>query len=306
MRSLVIGADGFAGRWLVRHLVDMGDVVGCVVGPRYKVPIAESEDVVQLDVRDASALSCAVERFRPDWAFYLAAVSERGIRDDLRLAAGVGVVGVVNTIVACAALQKPSTVVHVSSSHVYARGHSSPIDESAHVHPTSVYGAAKAASEAAVVHLGNAAGVPTVVARPFNHAGPGQSEHFLLPSLARRAIALRTAGNGALTIESGDAILDITDVRDVVTAYRTLAERGESGTAYNVCSGNPVAIRQLANLMLDAVGVTADVVFRESARAGTDEMLVGDPSRVRSLGWRPERDLVQTIRDVVAELEATA
>ena len=56
MRALVIGADGFAGRWLVRHLLESGDSVWGAVGPRFTPPLDGVTDVAKLDVRDGTAV----------------------------------------------------------------------------------------------------------------------------------------------------------------------------------------------------------------------------------------------------------
>ncbi len=80
-------------------------------------------------------------------------------------------------------------------------------------------------------------GMRVIRLRPFNHAGPGQSDEYVLATLARQVAEAEVAGAGEALLRTGDtsAARDFTDVRDVVEAY-VLAAGAEPGV-YNVCSG---------------------------------------------------------------------
>ena len=75
MRALVFGADGFAGRWLVRHLVESGDEVWAACGPRFVPPLDRAVEALALDVRDGKAVVSFVQRAAPEAIYYLAGVS---------------------------------------------------------------------------------------------------------------------------------------------------------------------------------------------------------------------------------------
>ncbi len=95
---------------------------------------------------------------------------------------------------------------------------------------------------------------------------------------------------------------DLTDVRDVVRAYRLLAERGVPGEAYNVCSGTAVAIRDLADTLIALSSTPMKVVLDpERLRPVDVPILVGDNSKIRrDTGWSPEIPLEQTLEDLLA------
>ena len=223
MRALVIGADGFAGRWLVKHLNAAGDSVVGLAGSRFRPPLEGAERVEQLDVRDEKGLSALVEAVRPDAVYYLAGVSSQEEREDVSVAVGVSVVGSMNALIASARLEPHPRLLFVSTGYVY-RAASEPLDERSPTEPDTIYAAAKLAAEHALLAVGPAAGVDVVIARPFNHIGPGQSESFLVPTMARQAVS---GGGGTREIRVADAsvVRDFTDVRDVVAAYRLLMER---------------------------------------------------------------------------------
>jgi GDP-4-dehydro-6-deoxy-D-mannose reductase len=141
-----------------------------------------------------------------------------------------------------------------------------------------------------------------VRARPFNHSGPGQTRGFVVPDLAEQVA--RAARGEVARIATGNLEVsrDITDVRDIVRAYRLLVLHGEPGLAYNVCRGYAVAITEvLRRLMLIAgtdVPVWADPALSRPADVPTN---VGNPRRLQELsGWEARIPLDQTLADTLA------
>ena len=98
-------------------------------------------------------------------------------------------------------------------------------------------------------------GLEVIRARPFNHTGPGQRPDFVVPALARQVAAAAAAGRGVLETGNLDVRRDITDVRDVVRAYRALLELGTPGEVYNVCRGEAVSIEEVARRLVALAGV---------------------------------------------------
>jgi len=139
----------------------------------------------------------------------------------------------------------------VSSAQVYQAG-DAPLDEDATLRPPSPYGLSKLAQEQLALRAAHEDGLDVVVARPFNHIGPGQAPEFAISSFARQ-IARIEAGLQPPTLRVGnlEARRDTSDVRDVVEAYRALMERGERGGIYNVCSGRAPRMRDLLDGLLE-------------------------------------------------------
>ena len=309
MRALVIGADGFAGRWLLRHLLESGDEVAAAVGPGYggeTLPGALSPS--PLDVRDTEAVRQVAASAQPDVIYFLAGVSRAGARDDLDLAVGISVHGAMNTLRAAAGLHEPTRFIHVGSSHMYEvpKVEGRPIDESVPIRPTSVYGAAKAAAEAALMYLGRAAGVDVIAVRAFNHIGPGQQPGFVVPSLARQVIEIeRGAQEPIIRAGNLDARRDFTDVRDVVRAYRLAAVHGVPGEAYNIASGRAPSVREILDVLLGLRSVHADVQRDPTlSRAGeAATAVIGDAGKLAAITeWRAEIPIEQSLADVVESL----
>jgi GDP-4-dehydro-6-deoxy-D-mannose reductase len=199
-------------------------------------------------------------------------------------------------------------VLSVASAEVYGvvAEDELPVREDAPLRPTSPYAASKVAAEAVAqqAFLGHGLGVLRV--RPFNHIGPGQSEHFLAPALAGRVA--RAERDGADTVAVGNLTprRDLTDVRDVVRAYRLLIERGEPGEVYNVCSGRDVAVQELADSLLAMADRPLALEPDPALSRPVDlPVLRGDPTRLQAAtGWAPEIPLEQTLHDVLDDLRA--
>jgi len=90
-------------------------------------------------------------------------------------------------------------------------------------------------------------------------------------------------------------------VRDIVRAYRLLADRGAAGEVYNVCSGTGVAVRDIADRLVGSARTPLRLTIDpELVRPVEVPRLVGDASRLRAAtGWSPEISLADTLAAVL-------
>ncbi len=293
MRAFVTGGKGFVGSWLVEHLRASGDDVVAV----------DSE----VDVTDAEAVRRAVAASEPEAVYHLAAFSHVGRSwDDRAAVVTVNTVGTAAVLDACRRLPSPPRVLVVSSAEVYGTvgADRQPVGEDQPMRPVTPYAASKAAAEMLAVqaHLGD--GVPVVRVRPFNHIGPGQADSFVVPALAARIVAAQRDGSRELRVGNLSARRDLTDVRDVVRAYRLLlAGGGEPGAVYNVCSGRAVAIGEIAGRLLALAGASLELQTDPDLMRPVDvPVMCGDGSRLAAAtGWAPAVALDDTLTAVLDE-----
>jgi GDP-4-dehydro-6-deoxy-D-mannose reductase len=288
MRAFVTGAGGFVGRHLTALLEAEGDEV---------VPLAEG-----IDVADEPAVSAAVAEAAPSVVYHLAGWAHVG--ESWKQPAEVARVNVVGTAAVLEACRRAEVgrVLVVGSADAYGAFSPGdlPLHEDLPLRPVSPYGASKAAAEVLALQAHRASGVGVVLTRSFNHTGAGQHPTFVVPALARRIVEAEGAAGGDVPVGNLSAQRDLLDVEDVVRAYRVLALRGEAGQAYNVCSGVPIAIEEVARRLAELSGTDLRlVVDPELVRAVDVPVVVGDSTRLRGLGWQPQVALVETLRRVL-------
>ena len=312
VKVLVTGADGFVGRYLVPKLVASGHEVIAAVRPGGAAPsewLAEKErsavEAVTFDLADPESVEAAARR-APDGVVHLAAVaSSREARRDPGHAWTVNAAGTARLLEALGAVREAGEgdplVIVVSSGEVYGDGPARPRLETDPVRPRSPYAATKAAAEIAAGEIANRTGLRVMVARAFQHIGPGQSTAYVVPGLLTRLVQARREGKHEVPTGNLEPVRDITDVRDVVAAYLALLERGAAGETYNVARGEGIALSELFAMLARAVGADAAPVRDPSlARSGDIPHLVGDPAKLRvATGWTPAYTIDQTLRDVV-------
>lgn len=311
MRALITGASGFAGQHLIRELLASGYGVsgGSMDGiPPVLTRLNREESArvqwVELDVTSDDSLRAAVKRTRPDRVYHLAGQSSVGgsFADPL----GTWEVNATGTLRLLHVVQTsgtpPGRVLVVSSAEVYG----SPLSagerlcETDLLRPASPYAASKAAAEMVGIQCAQVGAWEVVIARSFNHTGPGQDPRFALPSFARQ-LARIAAGECEPVLRVGnlEARRDFLDVRDVARAYRCLLEQGENGGTYNVCSGEARSLGDLLDELIGLSGARVRVeVDPDRVRPVDVPLLVGNPDRLSGLGWRPEIPLRTTLADL--------
>lgn len=308
MRLLVSGASGFVGGWLLRLLLAEGHEVfaGSPDGepPPGAEPVLLRARWTALDVTSGESVAAAVRVARPEGVFHLAGqASVGGSFADPRGTWDVNAAGTLRLVRALAAEARGARLLLASSAEVYgeiAEG-AQPIPETVLPSPANPYAASKAAAEMVVAQASAAGEVRGVVARSFNHTGPGQDPRFAIASFARQLAAMgRGEAEPVLRVGNLEARRDFLDVRDVVRAYRLLLERGEPGGTYNVCSGVAHRLREVVDRMVALSGTGARVeVDPERVRPVDVPLLLGDAGRLRALGWEPEVPLERTLGDLL-------
>lgn len=211
------------------------------------------------------------------------------------------VVATIHLLDALRRAERPSRVVITSSATVYAPS-LSPLSEDAVVAPASPYARSKLAQEQIGIDAMGQHGVEVIIARPFNHTGPRQSEAFATPSMARQiALIERGAVEPIIQVGNLESTRDITDVRDIARAYQSLMARGTPGTIYNVASGVGRTIRSVLDGLL-ALARTPVRVEQDPARSRPHDipLMVGDVERLHAAtGWTPSISFEQTLQDTL-------
>ncbi len=293
MKATVTGARGFVGPHLVDHLEACGDDVVSL----------DRHGPDSFDVTNADQVRSRLSEARPEVVYHLAALSHVGESWKSPAASfRVNAEGTLNILRTCTEIGVRRVIV-VLSSEEYGRVEEAdlPLTESSPLRPVTPYGAGKAAADFLALQSFLGDGLDTIRVRPFSHTGPGQSSRFVVPALAARIARAERDEIEQIPVGSLDAVRDLTDVRDVVRAYRLVAQRGEPGEVYNVCSGIGVSVREVADRLLARAHRPIRLVSDpELVRPVEVPRLVGSNARLReATGWSPEIALDETLGDVL-------
>jgi GDP-4-dehydro-6-deoxy-D-mannose reductase len=278
----VTGGGGFAGR----HLLEL-------LGPG---AVAPSRD--ELDLLDAETVRRALAAAGPGVVFHLAALPSVSLswREPAKVISE-NVAMTVNLLEAVRLEAPGAPVVLSGSGEIYGPPERLPVDEAAPLRPQNPYAVSKAAVDLLGAQYWDAHGVSVVRMRAFNHAGPGQSDEYVLGTLTRQVAEAEAAGAGEALLRTGnaDSARDFTDVRDVVRAYVEAAALTPG--AYNVCSGTAVTVRDLIELVRGAASIPVRHEI-DPARVREHDVpeIRGSAARLQTrTGWAPRIPLEQTV-----------
>ncbi len=308
-KAFITGILGFAGSHLAEELLAAGYDV---IGNRYKREpihnvrhIRKQIELVSLDILNTERCRKVIHEVRPDYLFHLAAIASVGKSFSMeQITYRINLEGTLNVLRAANDIGGLRKLVFVSSSDCYGKFKPSnmTLTEKQPLSPISPYAIAKAAAEHASRYYYRQHGLPVVVARAFNHAGPRQADGFVVAAFARQ-IALIEIGKQKPVMKVGDlsARRDFSDVRDIVSGYRLTAEKGNQGEVYQLCSGKTVTIQRILDTLLSLTDKKIIVkTDRSRLRQAEIPVLRGSNKKAaKDLGYTPAYGLKFTLADTL-------
>lgn len=297
-KLLVTGLNGFVGCHLQALLASTPS------GP-WQLLASKSHDLL-----DCASLDIWLADECPDAVIHLAGQTfvPEAFRDPQRTLE-VNLLGTLNLLQALKRRGFSGTFLYVSSGDVYGQVAESdlPVVETLPPRPRNPYAVSKVAAELLCQQWSYSEPWRIIVARPFNHIGPGQGESFVIPSMARQLIRVRQGLQPAqLDVGDVDVTRDFLDVRDVLQAYFALLEHGRSGEIYNVCSGLELRVRDLIMQMASLAAVQVELVQDASRmRLSEQRRVVGCSEKLqKETGWKPSVSITETLQSVLSDWAA--
>jgi UDP-glucose 4-epimerase len=298
MKTLVTGGAGFIGSNLVDALVARGDDVAVIdnlaTGKRENLEnaIANGAELIELDVRDAEAVTAAVERVAPEVIFHLAAqIDVRKSVTDPAHDSRVNVEGTINVLNAAQASGVRRLINTSTGGAIYGEGQILPAPEDHPVAPESPYGLSKFCAENYCALFTRLHGLSTVSLRYGNVYGPRQDPLGEAGVIAIFCGKLLEGGRPQI-FGDGKQTRDYVFVGDVVDANLRAADSDVTGP-FNVGRGVATSVLDI----VEALAAQSDNGFEADhlpARTGEVQHIALDPSRTRTeLGWEAQVDLDQ-------------
>ena len=299
-RLLVVGGNGFIGRHIVKRAVMLGwDITSLSLSPQkiFEEPSAVVRRV-SVDITDMIMLKKALGDAKFDYV-----VNCSGYIDHkLFFNEGRGIIdchflGVLN-LVELLNRDVLQSFINIGSSDEYGNT-LAPQIESQREEPVSPYSLGKVAATHFLQMLNRTENFPATTLRLFLTYGPGQESRRFLPQIIQGCLDGRS-----FPTSHGEQLRDFCYVEDTVDALFSVFSRSSTrGEVINIASGNPIAIRQMIELIRKLIG-RGEPRFGEIAyRIGENMALYADISKAKALlNWSPrvniENGLDKTIQAI--------
>jgi UDP-glucose 4-epimerase len=298
--ALVIGGSGFIGSALLRRLVsEVTEVRTLVFKNRAPKPPSAGE-ALTANSSSISDLSAALAGSRFDAVFHLAA---SGVSPENRSVETLidGNSGLLSRVLQSLSLAPPGIFIYTGSCAEYSEAPSGRLlDEEWPTMPRSLYGASKASATILGSALAQRLGIRFVALRLFHIFGPGEGPSRFVPYVVRTLARGETA-----RLTHGNQIRDFMYVEDVVDAIVQAALHGVSSSVYNVCSGKPTAVRDVALLLASISNTPSHLLDFGAVKYNLEDpmWLAGNNRRLaKAIGWAPKYSLEAGLRQTVSSL----
>ncbi|MDB3936323.1 GDP-mannose 4,6-dehydratase, partial [Granulosicoccus sp.] len=287
-KTLITGYRGFVGKHLLnrRKTVAFADEKG-------RIDLSENERM------DRFFLSQSIDRI-----IHLAALSNVPESfDNPNATIETNLCGTVNLLNSLKRTRFVGRFLYVSSGDVYGKVEAKdlPITELQPPNPTNPYAVSKLAAEHYCLQFAPSSGFDIIIARPFNHIGPGQTTRFVVPRLIEQVYkASISCINRPIIAGSLDVTRDFSDVRDIQKAYFALLNKGKNGEIYNVCSSAETQIGELLSIAKNICKVNNRVALdKNSIRPNEQKRAQGSNMKLRiHTGWAPTINPSTTLNDM--------
>ncbi|MGH9123119.1 MAG: dTDP-glucose 4,6-dehydratase [Acidimicrobiales bacterium] len=306
MHLLVTGGAGFIGSNFVRYWIEahQGDTVVAFdaltyAGNRDNLDGLDME-FVQGDIGDLEGVFDALKRHRIDTIVNFAAESHNSLAVlNPGLFFRTNVLGT-QTLLEAARRAGTQRFHHISTCEVYGDldlDATEAFTETSPYRPRTPYNASKAGADHAVRAYHETYGLPVTITNCANNYGPYQFPEKVIPLFTTRALDGQNLPMYASTQNRREWI----HVLDHCTAIDAVLARGKIGETYHVGTGTEASIEQVADRILQILGLPDSLKTIVPDRPGHDRRYLLDASRIRlELGWQPvvgwEKGLLDTVR----------
>lgn len=304
MKFLITGCGGFIGSHLADSLVNKGEVFGTIYKNKKNLDhIKEKIKIIKCDVSKKSQVFSLIKKTKPDMIFHLAAQSlvipswknpENTFNSNI--------IGTYNMLEAAREFCPESKIIVACSSAEYGLTFDNeiPIKENKEFRPSSPYAVSKITTDMLCYMFWLAYKMKIIRVRFFNITGP-RKRYDMCSDFSKEIVDVEKNNTSHISVGNLNGLRDITDVRDCVNALNIISEKGVFGEVYNVCSGKSYKVSEILDKLLKLSSKEIEVKEDKSKfRPSDDPLFIGDNTKIKKLGWKPEIKMEKTLNDMLA------
>lgn len=296
-KALITGSEGFVGKYLRAELEQNGyEVVG--------LDLFSGPNTLVVDLLNPEQVNEVLQKEKPDCIFHLAGQANVGKSWQIpQKTVEINVNAAINLMEAVHQFCPDAAVLLVGSSDQYGNLKEAGISvsEETPMKPMNPYAISKVAQEQMGKAYAKAYNLKICMTRSFNHGGAGQKPGFMIPDFASGIVRVERGEQDALLVGNLTSKRDFTHVKDVVRAYRLIAEKGKPGEVYNVGSGKTYSAREVLDKLVDLSDMTIHVRQDPSRMRPSDTPVICcDCEKLKKdTGWKSLLDIDDIVKDTM-------
>lgn len=303
-KILITGSQGFAGQHLLKELIANNyEVYGTAL---YYLPINSPSNIFVCDIEIQQQISSLITKIKPDAIFHLAGQPKPGLSFNIpQKTFAINTIGTINLLEAVREIPNyfPRIIlIGTSEEHGIVSPENLPITENTPLNPINPYAISKTANWFLSKEYIRSFNFDIVYITPFTHTGPGQMPGFLSSDVASQIVEIEK-GTKEPILHTGDlsSKRDISDVRDVVRAYRLLMEKGITGERYIVSTGKSIPVKEIVEKLISMSKIKIELKIDNLNNRPTDipDLSGSHYKLTKKTGWQPKIPLKKTLQDLL-------
>lgn len=285
MKALITGSSGFVGFHLSRFLK------------------TKKIKAVGVDRKKFKKIDQVIEAEKPDWVFHLASPvlrSDQLMDESLAKNLKMDIFGTVELLQSVAKLKKKPKVLIAGTAAVYKQKKSGVYKESDPVEPKTGYGLSKLTQELISDQLAKSYKIPLIITRSVLFIGSHQKQGFVVNDLVKQVVEIEKGlRKPVLEVGNLEVKRDFMDIRDGVKGFYLVMKKDKAGEIYNVASNQAIAIRKIVDWLKQNSTAKFKIKQKKAWRKNELKIIQADNTKLKSLGWKSEHALDDSLKDIL-------
>ena len=298
---LIIGSTGLIGKSISNKLIKKSNDVFTI--SRSNLSHIHPSKHFVLDLLETGSISSVIndlkEIYKEIRIFYLAGLTSVSDSMGNSLSKLLPTIDSYIELVDCVA-EANCSLVFASTGAIYDGSNQEYFDESSQLRPISPYSLSKYRCEGISFASFNEHNSNIKIARLFSVYGEKMTRFFIFDLVKK----LLTAKNKVCLMGDGTQVRDYLHVDIVSEGLLHIMEHGKSGEAYNLCSGVPISLNELALTIKKILGEKSiDIQWDNEISLGSYDRWYGNPLKISNLGFKPKLDFENNLEKTVLSLK---